>query len=117
MLHSPRRGHDLLQIKPFLPRGYDGNSNLEDTDFESTVGAESCRPTTISDISSSSDPRQFGTGKLNVRGDVQTCVSILLVLGERTSEEMVDVAIQKLWFLGYLGELRILSVQCFYATM
>uniref|UniRef100_A0A183V832 Nuclear pore complex protein n=1 Tax=Toxocara canis TaxID=6265 RepID=A0A183V832_TOXCA len=123
-----------LQMEAFLPRCYDGNNNSEDTDSESTVGAESCHPTTICDISSSSGPRTSGTEEtrqttLNIdsfygpppwdplplihaalihyadNGDVQTCVSILLVLGERTSEEMVDVAIQKLWFLDYLDVL------------
>lgn len=37
------------------------------------------------------------------QGDVQTCVSVLLVLGEK-SKELIDLNLQKLWFLDYIGK-------------
>lgn len=37
-----------------------------------------------------------------LQGDVQTCVSVLLVLGEK-SKEFIDLGTQKLWFLDYIG--------------
>ncbi|VDN03974.1 unnamed protein product [Thelazia callipaeda] len=36
------------------------------------------------------------------KGDVQTCVSILLVLGEKMTE-LINVGTQKMWFLDYIG--------------
>lgn len=38
-------------------------------------------------------------------GDVQTCVSVLLVLGEK-SKEFIDLGTQKLWFLDYIDMLE-----------
>uniref|UniRef100_A0A8R1XZU4 WD_REPEATS_REGION domain-containing protein n=1 Tax=Onchocerca volvulus TaxID=6282 RepID=A0A8R1XZU4_ONCVO len=38
-------------------------------------------------------------------GDVQTCVSVLLVLGEK-SKEFIDLGTQKVWFLDYINMLE-----------
>ncbi|KAM3722641.1 GATOR complex protein [Dirofilaria immitis] len=38
-------------------------------------------------------------------GDVQTCVSVLLVLGEK-SKEFIDLGTQKLWFFDYIDMLE-----------
>ncbi|KAL4003671.1 WD domain G-beta repeat family protein [Acanthocheilonema viteae] len=38
-------------------------------------------------------------------GDVQTCVSVLLILGEK-SKEFIDLGTQKLWFLDYIDMLE-----------
>ncbi|VDN40379.1 unnamed protein product [Gongylonema pulchrum] len=38
-------------------------------------------------------------------GDVQTCVALLLVLGEK-SKELVDLGTQRLWFLDYIEMLE-----------
>lgn len=44
-----------------------------------------------------------------LQGDVQTCVSVLLVLGEK-SKEFIDLGTQKLWFLDYIGNRCILDI-------
>lgn len=116
-----------LQMEAFLPRPCDEIENLEETrSMNSEEVSSSFSSSTVEESDTSTEQDCARIGELSVRvdaishppwdplpmiqsmfmqyseiGDVQTCVSILLVLGER-SLDLVDASIQKLWFLDYL---------------
>ncbi|MFH4977258.1 hypothetical protein AB6A40_003967 [Gnathostoma spinigerum] len=106
-----------LKLEAFAPRPRDDVRSLEDSDSviteecssisdEQTEELSECELTVRVDLLRPPkwDPLPSILSMLmqhSENGDVQMCVSILLVLGEETSE-IVDHSLQKLWFLDYL---------------
>ncbi|VDM43337.1 unnamed protein product [Toxocara canis] len=121
----------FLRMEAFLPRPCDELETLEETRSMSSEEASSSSFSSTADESDTSMEQYCSRiGGLSVSvdaicpppwdplpmiqsmfmqyaevGDVQTCVSILLVLGEKTVD-LVDISVQKLWFLDYLEMLE-----------
>ncbi|KHN86444.1 WD repeat-containing protein 24 [Toxocara canis] len=121
----------MLPMEAFLPRPCDELETLEETRSMSSEEASSSSFSSTADESDTSMEQYYSRiGGLSVSvdaicpppwdplpmiqsmfmqyaevGDVQTCVSILLVLGEKTVD-LVDISVQKLWFLDYLEMLE-----------
>ncbi|VDK46254.1 unnamed protein product [Anisakis simplex] len=119
----------LLRTEAFLPRPCEELEQMEERrSMSSDEISSTCTTTSNTAEESEESAEQYCSqmGKLSFRneavclppwdplpiiqsmfmqysevGDVQTCVSILLVLGERAAD-LIDASLQKLWFLDYL---------------